>query len=178
MDGWMQWTWGGRIHPVPEGWCLPKGNVSMLFNLWVNGNPAKHLRPYRFLKGWDLQAPSEDTAGVTVPLVLTIAARKKALVTMTGTWRSYLTQATDVMIVIQNECQMSFQDLQALSAQQREAKFVNAFQNMCKRLHPNVSDEDLDAKRLHENSYMTVYSSLSKKRMLRKTLGKRKHGVA
>jgi len=118
VDGWMQWTWGGRIHPVPEGWCLPRGNVSMLFNLWVNGNPAKHLRPYRFLKGWDLQAPSEDTAGVTVPLVLTIAARKKALVTMTGTWRSYLMQATDVMIVIQNECQMSFQDLQALSAQQ------------------------------------------------------------
>ncbi len=42
-NGHKQWTWGGKIHPVPQGWSLPKGNTSMLFNLWVNGNAAMGL---------------------------------------------------------------------------------------------------------------------------------------
>ena len=35
IDGYQQWQWGGRFHMVPEGWCLPKGNVCNLFNLWI-----------------------------------------------------------------------------------------------------------------------------------------------
>jgi hypothetical protein len=173
IDGHMQWTWGGRIHMVPQGWCLPKGNVSMLFNLWVVGNPAMRIQPYRFLKGWDLQA-TEAKAGAKVPMVLSKAARRKALATTTRTWESYLSQATDVMIVIEEHCGMTFQRLAALSAQDREAKYIEAFQTMCRRLHPGLSDEQLDAKRLYENSYTTVYSALSKQKMLRKCLGKRK----
>lgn len=173
VDGHMQWSWGGRIHMVPKGWSLPKGNVSMLFNLWVKGNSALHLQPYCFLKGWDFQATEEKT-GVNLPMVLSAAARKKALDTTPATWRSYLSQATDVMIVIEDECGMTFQRLAALSAQDREAKFISAFQALCRKLHPGLPDEQLDAKRLHENSYMTIYSALSKKQMLCKSLGKRK----
>eukprot|EP00961_Rhodomonas_salina_P032045 431838-Rhodomonas_salina.1 len=150
VDGHMQWSWGGRIHMVPKGWSLPKGNVSMLFNLWVKGNSALHLQPYCFLKGWDFQATEEKT-GVNLPMVLSAAARKKALDTTPATWRSYLSQATDVMIVIEDECGMTFQRLAALSAQDREAKFISAFQALCRKLHPGLSDEQLDAKRLHEN---------------------------
>ncbi len=36
-DGCMQWTWGGHIHMVLQGWCLPKGthDVSVMVNLWL-----------------------------------------------------------------------------------------------------------------------------------------------
>ena len=43
-----------------------------------------------------------------------------------------------------------------------------------RRMYPDLSDEQLDAKRMYDKSYMTIYSELSKKKMLRKTLGKRK----
>jgi hypothetical protein len=231
IDGTMQWVWRGRIHMVPEGWCLPKGNVSMLFNLWVNGNPAMQLRPYRFLKGYDLQATanspalsSEQRARITADF--SVDAGKKVLDTATLTWRTYLTQARDVMIVIEHESGMKFHHLAALSAQEREKKYIEAFHQMCRyirphtpqshactcvqsrfralrmhmctctstcahaytyarthlrtsahthrRMYPDLSDEQLDAKRMYDKSYMTIYSELSKKKMLRKTLGKRK----
>ncbi len=147
VDGHMQWTWGGRMHMVPRGWCLPKGTVSMLFNLWVNGNPAMQIQPYRFLKGWDLVA-TEDKAGAKIPMVLSPEMRKTVLETTSRTWRSYLTQATDVMLVMQQECGTTWQRLSALTAQAREQIFIVAFQKVIRRLH---SDEVLDAKRLYDN---------------------------
>ncbi len=161
---------------VPRGWCLPKGTVSILFNLWVNGNPAMQIQPYLFLKGWDLVA-TEDKAGAKIPMVLSPEMSKTVLETTSRTWRSYLTQATDVMLVMQQECGATWQRLSALTAQARKQIFIIAFQKVIRQLHPDLSDEVLDAKRLYENLYMTMYTALSKHKMLRKTLGKRKQRV-
>lgn len=173
VDGYMMWTWGGRLHMVPEGWCLPKGTVSALFNLWVAGNQAMRLRPYRFLKGYDLRA-TEKNAGKSIPLVWTPEVRKKLLKKVSANYRAYLSQARDVMIVISNACEMTFQQLAALSATEREAKYLEAFQSVIKRLHPDKSDEQLDRMRVADNAWTTMFRSLSKAAMLRKTLGKRK----
>ena len=156
---------------VPRGWCLPMGNVSMLFHLWVNGNASMRLAPYRFLKGWDLQATEESC---NLPLVLSPERRAKALATRTQTWRTYLSQATDVMVVIAQHANTTFTALAALQASERERMYIDAFTSMCKALHPDLSDASLDARRMHEASYLTVYSALSKLGMLRRRNGKRK----
>ena len=46
VEGYRQWTWQGRIHMVPEGWRLPTGTTSMLFNLWVKGDESMRVQPY------------------------------------------------------------------------------------------------------------------------------------
>ncbi len=48
---------------------------------------------------------------------------------------------------------------------------------MIRLLHSDLSDEVLDAKRFHDNSYLTMYTALSKHKMLSKTLGKCKQHV-
>ena len=170
-DGHKQWSWGGRFHPVPKGWSLPKGNVSMLFNLWTQGNAAMGLAPYRFLKSWDLVATEEQ---LDLQLVLSSQARFAAVEKVTKNWKGYLSQAHDVMLVIQEGTGMTFAALAMLSAGERERKFIALFTAMCQHMHPNISDEERDALRLNEMSYLSIYSALSKKAMLRKTLGKRK----
>ena len=61
-----------------------------------------------------------------------------------------------------------------MSAQEREKIFVDAFQAMCRKFYPDLSDEEIDAKRMHDKSYMTIYKHCQKKGLLRRTLGKRK----
>ncbi len=146
-EGYLQWTWGGRIHMVPKGWCLPMGTVSMLFHLWVNGNASMQLAPYQFLKGWDLQATEERS---NLPLVLPPEARAKALTTRTQTWLTYLSQAGDVMLAIAQHANTTFAAFAAMQASERESKFIQAFTAMCQSLHPDLSEESLDTRRMHE----------------------------
>ena len=173
VDGYLQWTWGRRIHMVPEGWQLPLGNTSMIFNLFCVGDASKKIRPYRFLRTFGLVA-TEDSVGKEMPLVLSPDRRKELLRSKTLTLRSYLSQAHDVMILIEKHAGMKMKDMADLTARAREAKFVQAFHQLCSRLHPELTDEELDAKRMGDRSFTTIYSLLSKKGLLRKTLGKRK----
>jgi len=136
------------------------------------------VRPYRFLRGFDLRA-TEQHGGGDVPLVWSESRRKELLATKTDTWKSYLTQAHDVMLVIENESGLTFQGLAHLPAQEREEKFLQAFQAMCCRLLPGLSDEQIDAKRMPDKSYMTIYRKLSVAKLLRKQVTrKRKRGEA
>ena len=34
----LQWTWGGRMHMVPEAWDFPCCDIFTLWNLWWSGN--------------------------------------------------------------------------------------------------------------------------------------------
>ena len=78
VDGYLQWTWGGRIHMVPEGWQLPSGNTSTIFNLFCVGDASKKIRPYRFLRTFDLVC-TEGTVGKDMPLVLSPDRRKELI---------------------------------------------------------------------------------------------------
>ena len=148
VDGYLQWHWGGRIHMVPEGWCLPPGsNTSTMFNLFVMGNKSMQLRPYRFLRGFDLVA-TEKNAGKQIPLVVSPSERRRLLDKQTQTLRSYLSQVNAIMIVIEQCAGMKMKELSNLSPERRDAKFVEAFYKMCKRMFPDLSDEELDGKRL------------------------------
>ncbi len=48
------WTWGGRIHMVPEGFAMPECSVKTLWDLWHFGHCERRIQPYKHLKGFDL----------------------------------------------------------------------------------------------------------------------------
>ena len=109
-----------------------------------------------------------------MPLVLSPDRRKELIRSKTLTQRSYLSQAHDVMILIEQHAGMKMKQLADLTATAREAKFSEAFTQLCRRLHPDLADEEFDALRMGDRSFTTMYKRLSKKGLLRKTLGKRK----
>jgi hypothetical protein len=48
------WTWGGRLHMVPQGWIFPSTNVKDTWNLWHFGHLTDKIRPLRLIKKFDL----------------------------------------------------------------------------------------------------------------------------
>ena len=48
------WTWGGRIHIVPEGFQLPRPSVKAFFMLWHFGNIDTAVGPLKFLSKYDV----------------------------------------------------------------------------------------------------------------------------
>ena len=55
------WSWGGRFHPVPEGWRLASTDVMSTWRLWHFGNPAERIRPLRHLQKADLTDGAQVT---------------------------------------------------------------------------------------------------------------------
>mmetsp|Transcript_14808 Transcript_14808/g.29715 ORF Transcript_14808/g.29715 Transcript_14808/m.29715 type:complete len:173 (+) Transcript_14808:254-772(+) len=128
----------------------------------------------RWLRAWDLQ-PLEEK--LNLELVWSVEERNKRMQRTTRTWAAYLSQATDVMIALQQETGKTWQQLEATSPMEREQIFNAAFNTMCSNILPDLSDAERDKRRMHEHSYLTFFKLLSKKALLRRTLGKRKrHG--
>jgi hypothetical protein len=61
IDG--QWfTWGGKMHMVPEKFQLPTVGVREWFNLWYFGNRSTKIGPYRFIKMEDFSEDAQNQA--------------------------------------------------------------------------------------------------------------------
>ncbi len=48
------WMWEGRMHPVPQGWKLPRPCVKTFFLLWYLGNIDQKVGPLRSLCRFDV----------------------------------------------------------------------------------------------------------------------------
>ena len=48
------WAWGGKLHPVEQGWRLPATDIMATWRMWYFGIPAQHIGPLRTLKKCDL----------------------------------------------------------------------------------------------------------------------------
>jgi hypothetical protein len=55
------WSWGGRLHMVPQGWVYPSTNIKDTWNLWHFGHLADKIRPLRCLKKFDLVGTAQIT---------------------------------------------------------------------------------------------------------------------
>jgi hypothetical protein len=53
------WVWGGRMHPVREGFKVPRGDLKSLYLLWHFGNQMERYKPYKFLTGADMGSNAE-----------------------------------------------------------------------------------------------------------------------
>jgi hypothetical protein len=49
-----QWSWGGRLHPVPENYTFPNGTLKHMWDLWFKGIPAQSIGPLRLVSKYDL----------------------------------------------------------------------------------------------------------------------------
>jgi hypothetical protein len=55
------WSWGGRLHMVPQGWIFPSTNLKDTWNLWHFGHLSDKIRPLRCLKKFDLVGAAQIT---------------------------------------------------------------------------------------------------------------------
>jgi NACalpha-BTF3-like transcription factor len=53
------WTWGGRMHPVPQDWQFPSTDVKATWNMWHFGHVHDGVRPLRDLKQFDLTTKAQ-----------------------------------------------------------------------------------------------------------------------
>ncbi len=146
---------------VPKGWTLrlPKGNVNYAVQPVGERNASTQLACYRFLYRWDLQAVEEKSI---IPHALSPKMCLKALVTRIKTWRTHVLQAPDIMFKIAEQAHTALRTCAVLSACKSESKFIDADTARCRALHQGMPDTCLDAKRMHEESCLRVYSALSK----------------
>jgi len=55
------WSWGGKLHMVPQGWIFPSTNIKDTWNLWHFGHLTDKIRPLRCLKKMDLTGAAQTT---------------------------------------------------------------------------------------------------------------------
>jgi hypothetical protein len=55
------WSWGGKLHMVPQGWIFPSTNIKDSWNLWHFGHLTDKIRPLRCLKKIDLVGAAQIT---------------------------------------------------------------------------------------------------------------------
>jgi hypothetical protein len=48
------WSWGNKMHMVPQDWLLPSIDTKAMWNLWHFGHVGSHIRPLRYLHETDL----------------------------------------------------------------------------------------------------------------------------
>jgi hypothetical protein len=132
-SAFSSWTWGGRIHPVPADFVLPKCNLKAIWDLWWCGNPAKQYAPYSRLKGFDL-------------------CNKKD--------RVNLSKLSMVMKALTGD-DISSVEISRMSVQIRDATFDRLFMNLFHKLFPQQANDDFDARRFGDQSYLTIYNYLS-----------------
>jgi len=80
------YCWGGRLHPVPQGWIFGSFNARLLWNLWWDGE--SQCAPYRHLHTYDLSDKKSRTlfikAGRVMNRLLLAAGKTSAEVAKMG----------------------------------------------------------------------------------------------
>ncbi len=51
---YRSFVWDGRIHPVPQGWKLPRPSVKAFFLLWHFGKADESIAPFRTFSRFDV----------------------------------------------------------------------------------------------------------------------------
>lgn len=81
-------SWGGRLHPFPRDFKLPKGSVQQAWILWNCGDPQKGYPPLKTLHPSDLEQKNSKKRLCDFKYIMKLVeARAKEL----GLWKSKLT---------------------------------------------------------------------------------------
>lgn len=59
---WRTWTWGGKLHPVPEDFIWPTITVKLMWDLWHFGNREEQICPYKRLNNYDLKQQTQKVS--------------------------------------------------------------------------------------------------------------------
>ena len=132
---WQTWTYGGKIHVVPEGFIFPTCKVIDMWNLWWLGIPTQRIGPLRRLKSWDV---SRAAAG-------------------------NLSKARHVVHTIVSFSSLDASHVQRLSAPLLHEQFGLCFRLACEWVYDSLSMNESCSKNVDDISYVTFYSAIKRK---------------
>lgn len=142
-DNYATWTWGGKIHPVPDNFQFPRCNTLNLWNLWwrgyqcfsITGSESTYsIAPYRMINSWDLKCKNDS---------------------------ALLSKASFVISELTSCSGLTKNEIKNKNINELHAIFETAFVKLYKILHPDdVNLERLDKRRAGDKSYVTLYENL------------------
>jgi hypothetical protein len=137
------WSWGGAFHPVPQDFVLPTCNVKTFWDLWWEGDPSRRISPYKNLTKRDFFCKKQ-------PPIYSKGKRvvKELLSLLPGNGASL--------------------QISSLSKIERDGLYKSAFSNLCTAYYPQcTSQEDLDARRVGDLTFVTWYDKMTKAKRTR-----------
>jgi hypothetical protein len=105
--GGSLFSWGGRLHCVPENFKMPSCDVKTLWEMWNFGIPSNNIGPLKRLKAFDLSLKSCKVS---------------------------LTHARVVMSEL-DKCMPDHSNLAVMSVEQRDAAFNQAYKSLLLQFH-------------------------------------------
>jgi hypothetical protein len=136
IEGYNTWSWGGRIHFVPQDFRFPrKCNVRTLWDLWWRGKRFDNIAPYRRLNTYDLFEDSD---------------------------KQFLSKAKTVMGFLGSFTRVTLATLRDGTDAERDGIFSNAYQQVFFALKPGRTLADFDRSRFGDLNYTSVYDMVKK----------------
>jgi hypothetical protein len=140
------WTWGGRIHYVPQTFKFPSCTTKALWDLWFYGTevPDK-IRPYRFFKGFEM-----NLAGCKSKLV------KAGML---------------INVLIKAGNNLKLQDLTNMCYSENQKHFYSLFDVVCNEIKDARAEEKEDnpgkriKSRFSQLKWLSVFNEISKYRI-------------
>jgi len=131
LDGhtFSMWTWGSRLHPVPQNWVFPICTTSVLWDLWLDGKRNDGIQPFSFLKNFDLNAINYVR----------------------------LSKARTVMEHVIAKTEKSIRNIRALSTADRDKLFADTFHELAHRLYPNKPEAYFLDPKFQSLCFLRVY---------------------
>jgi hypothetical protein len=132
-NGYLQFTWGNRLHPVPEDFVFPRVGVTArtLWDLWYDGDKNERYLPYRKFRGFDINKKYGPSF---------CKARK----------------VMDRLLLCSDPVTIEA-DVAKMEINNRDKLFEKLYYNLFHKLYPNESNEALDRRRIGDLTYLTVF---------------------
>jgi hypothetical protein len=150
-DAWPTWTWGGRMHFIPETFSFPTGNSLALWSCWFYGmNKPIRIRPHRMFQNFEGRNNCER------------GKLKKARIF--------------INILINSSSTLTMAQIIPLNFQQSHDVFLQLFSNVCKEIiaarnernegsGANGNSKAQRISRFSQLSWTTIFNELIKYRI-------------
>jgi hypothetical protein len=149
-DIYQTWTWGGRIHYVPESFKFPSCTVKSLWDFWFFGMEVpERIRPFRFFKNFEMNRSSCKQN------------LKKARILMNA-------------LISSNSSTLQLQDIINLPYPESQVLFQSSFEKICLEIKDARSEETEGNTSRRVNSrfsqlkWITLFNEISKYRICSK----------
>lgn len=127
---YSQFTWGERIHPIPESFQFPRQcNVRSLWDMWWFPNDKDNIAPFRHFKAFDMFNNSD---------------------------KQFLSKSRQVIKAILSKQSKPVSEIRKLDINTSREIFEECFVLLCKDLY-SKDDDEIDKHNIGRVTYITVY---------------------
>jgi hypothetical protein len=146
------WSWGGRMHMVPQDWLFPSTSVKAMWNLWHFGHIGERIRPLRYLQKSDFKNASQ--------------------ITLWSKTRGVMTEIAHIMVEM--KLVQSIEDVEKLSATESAEAFDKAIVQLMEQVRVGSTR---GKRRWMEMAVPTLYALVGPTRKRRREERREQRGV-